>query len=77
VSKSVEDLAREAGCNDEFIRMAPDWLERFAALVRDQALEDAYDAAIKVSYRGGNSSERAKVTAFDITTAIRALKAKG
>lgn len=23
-------MAREAGCNEEFVNMAPDWLERFA-----------------------------------------------
>lgn len=26
-------MARGAGCNDEFVKLAPDWLERFANLV--------------------------------------------
>ena len=31
--------AKEAGCNDEFIKMAPCWLERFAAIIEKRTIE--------------------------------------
>lgn len=39
---NVIEAAKKAGCNDEFIKMAPDWLERFAFYIREEALAKQY-----------------------------------
>ena len=36
---NIIEAAKKAGCNDEFIKMAPDWLERFAAYIREALAE--------------------------------------
>ena len=35
----ILQAAKEAGCNDEFIKMAPCWLERFAAIIEKRTIE--------------------------------------
>lgn len=35
----ILQAAKEAGCNDEFIKMAPCWLERFAAIIKRKTIE--------------------------------------
>ena len=73
--KSIIELARVAGCHDngkEFRFVEPRYLERFAALVREQALEEAAGARKHAAARriGG------EWMAMRFAAAIRALKEK-
>lgn len=58
MSESIIRAARHAGCNDEFIKMAPDWLERFAATIRAEALDEALEIALTL---GGDFAVRFRV----------------
>lgn len=84
--KTLEDMAREAGFSDTtgplrdgsgrwryYIRGEPDALERFAALVRAQALDEA--AAVCTSYAASTDySYEARVCAEYARDDILALK---
>lgn len=41
----ILQAAKEAGCNDEFIKMAPCWLERFATIIEKRTIERCAIAA--------------------------------
>lgn len=57
-------MARGAGCNDEFVKLAPDWLERFAALVAAAERKECLDWCAAYAADDG--------TAQKIAAAIRA-----
>lgn len=63
-------MAREAGCNDEFVNMAPCWLERFAAMVADAEREACAETCIKEAQKGQTREAGALACAI----AIRARK---
>ena len=63
----ILQAAKEAGCNDEFIKMAPCWLERFAAIIEKRTIERC--AAICDSVNNYDNP----MTATDCAAAIRKL----
>ena len=65
----ILQAAKEAGCNDEFIKMAPCWLERFAAIIERKTIERCAVVCDESAHewRGANSRQ------VELAAAIRKL----
>jgi hypothetical protein len=44
----ILEAAKEAGCNDEFMKMAPCWLERFARIIERKTIERCAEKLLKI-----------------------------
>ena len=71
----ILQAAKEAGCNDEFIKMAPCWLEHFAAIIEKRTIERCVAECDYVSKnaRPSTVSYAYKTGADECAAAIRKL----
>lgn len=66
----ILQAAKEAGCNDEFIKMAPCWLERFAAIIERKTIERC---AVVCDGFANSHNDQQMIAAMNCAAAIRKL----
>ena len=64
----ILSAAKEAGCNDEFIKMAPCWLKAFAKIIERKTIERC--AEVCEEFSNSHYDER-MITGINLAEAIR------